>query len=500
MNLSAIKKMIFIFCMLLLVGLSSCKKFLASYSQNKSFVETADDLDEILVGEAYENSISRTPGFLLSMDDDASLGRPVGGYTAFNTTGFHFWQADPRIDSEGKVQSNDEFFTRLYRRISRVNIVLYNVPLLRAKGQPEDQLRRISGEAHFLRAYLYFMLVNTYGKPFQQSTAASDFGVPLKIESPVEDKFYSRSTVKQVYDQILADLQEAEKELEGFNAATPKRANLAAVQGLLSRVWLYQEEFEKVIGHSDKLLNNQRYKLSDLNQYVAGSDFNNQSSPETIFSMGAPGTSILMLISFDPSLIEYYYVSDDLATTYTNTDLRMNAFYFRDSEGHFRCVKSHKQNPAITDVSDCWLIRLSELYLNKAEALAMLGRDQEAINTIQQLRKARFKPADLTAITATGETLVNFIRDERRRELSFESHRWFDLRRYGVQSKYPYGKTIRHQSYSYGPSGFYPDGYYELKPFDQERAAFVVPIARDEIEFNHGNLQNETRPQRLIKH
>ncbi len=83
-------------------------------------------------------------------------------------------------------------------------------------------------------------------------------------------------------------------------------------------------------------------------------------------------------------------------------------------------------------MKDEYVIRLPEILLNKAEALAALGRNEEAINTIQELRKKRFRPEHLTAITETGAGLVQFIREERRRELCFEWHRWFDLRRYAV--------------------------------------------------------------------
>ncbi|MBO9632987.1 MAG: RagB/SusD family nutrient uptake outer membrane protein [Chitinophagaceae bacterium] len=500
MHLPAVNRTIFVFCLLLLMGSVSCKKFLSTYSQNKSFVESADDLDEVLVGEGYENITSNKAFFLHIMDDDAALGKPAGGFDKFLLTGFHFWQSDPWIDNQGTVIPKDVFFIRMYERISRLNIILFNVPIMRDKGEPAAKLQRISGEAHFLRAYYYFMLMNYYGKPWHQSTAASDFAVPIKIESPVDDKFFSRSTIKQVYDQIVADLTEAEKELETFNATTPKRANLAAVQGLLSRVWLYQEEYGKAISYADKLLGNQRYKMSDLNQYVAGSDFNTLGSPETIFTMGEAEISTLMSLDFDQPNTEFYQVSDDLAAIYSGTDLRLNAFYKPNSKGVLRCVKANHPYRLPTDVSDTWLIRISEICLNKAEALAMLGRDQEAINTIQELRKLRFKPADLTTISATGEALVNFIRDERRRELSFENHRWFDLRRYANNAKYPFSKTIRHDSYSYGPGGYYKDGYYELKPYDQDRAAYIIPIYREEIEFNSGSLKNEDRPQRSIKH
>ena len=72
-----------------------------------------------------------------------------------------------------------------------------------------------------------------------------------------------------------------------------------------------------------------------------------------------------------------------------------------------------------------FLIRLPEVILNKAEALAMLTRDGDAKTELEKLRSKRFAAAP--SVTATGEALIDFIRDERCRELCFEGHRWFDL-------------------------------------------------------------------------
>ena len=95
--------------------------------------------------------------------------------------------------------------------------------------------------------------------------------------------------------------------------------------------------------------------------------------------------------------------------------------------------------------------------------------------------------------------MVNFIRDERRRELCFEGHRWFDLRRYAVNSVYPYEKEIRHISYDFlEGSGVYRAGTYVLKPYSQDAAAYMLPIPRYAIEFNEGTLTNEVRPSREV--
>jgi tetratricopeptide (TPR) repeat protein len=146
-----------------------------------------------------------------------------------------------------------------------------------------------------------------------------------------------------------------------------------------------------------------------------------------------------------------------------------------------------------------FLLRLSEIYLNKAEALAALGRSEEAIASLQELRKRRFHPSALEPVSLEGAALVNRIREDRRLELCFESHRWFDLRRYGVNSQYPFSKPIRHRSIVYTGNGYTENGYYELGPYEQDAAAYIVPIASDEVEFNKGLITNEQRPVRALK-
>lgn len=481
----------------LTISVTSCKKFLAAYSQNKTFVETTDDLDELLIGEVYFRDQSGLNLFL--MDDDIEMGKPFGSYSAFLFSGIHFWQPNPRITSEGSVKNSDDFFNMLYKRIAGANVVLHNVQLLREKNEPADTLRRISGECHFLRAYYNFMLVNMYGKPYQQSTAATDFGIPLKNDAAIKDGFFGRNTVKEVYDQVIKDLLEAEQELEGFNQSSVIRVNQAAVQSLLSRVYLFMEDYENSILYADKVININNYQIFDLNKYIEGSEFGTRSNPENIFTTGLTIIGFMMHVLTDAPVGEFYQVSDDLSMTYSQQDLRLNAYFVQTSQGYLKSGKKRlDENSSITDASDTWLLRISELYLNKAEALAVLGRDAEAINALQEVRRNRFKPEDITDVTVAGAELVNFIRDERRREFSFESHRWFDLRRYGVNSKYPFSKTIRHISYAYSGNGYYQNGYYELKPYEQDKAAYVFPIAMDEIEFNTGQLTNEDRPERPL--
>ncbi|WP_164735229.1 RagB/SusD family nutrient uptake outer membrane protein [Pseudoflavitalea rhizosphaerae] len=501
MHSTANRILIFLFCILSLSTVS-CKKFLATYSQNKSFVESAADLDELLVGDAYINYLQPgTPQMLHEMDDDLALVIP-DTYDRFEIeTGFHHWQEQPRMTAGGQLITNDLFFSETYSRIARINSILQNIPSLQEKGEPAATLKRISGEAFFLRAWYYFVLVNIYGKPYKLATAATDFGVPLKTDPAIKDQFVVRSSTKQVYDQIVADLLEAEKALAGANESSTIRVNQAAAQAFLSRIYLYMENYEKAIEYASKVIDINKYKLMDLNTYIEEKDFLTNHDAEVIFTMGTNyGLIHIMALHQDIPTRTAYKASDNLLSAYSQNDLRLKVFFQRNSRGEMRIAKKRTSpSPSVNAVGDLFLVRLAEIYLNKAEALAALDRFEEARNTLQEFRKTRFKPSDLPPVNAEGATLINFIRDERRRELCLEIHRWFDLRRYAVNSKYPFSKSIIHRSVVYTGNGYGDNGYYELGPYEQDAAAWIVPIANDEIEFNNGLLTNETRPARPLK-
>jgi tetratricopeptide (TPR) repeat protein len=374
---------------------------------------------------------------------------------------------------------------------------------MRGSGEPEDTLTRVNGEAHFLRALYYFLLVNTYGKPYNKASANTDYGVPLKTDPAIEAGFFSRATVQQVYDQIINDLLQAEKDLEGYNKGSVVRANQAAVQALLGRIYLYTEEYEKAAAYADKVLA-RNYQIINLNNFNFANNFLQLSSPETIFNMGEDAINYLYPV-FGPSLfthdlsaaVDTYRVSDDLLQSFETDDLRPSVF-FDQGERPGQLYAKVRGFDLSGNVSEIFMMRLPEIYLNKAEALAVLGRNDEAINMLQELRRKRFA-ATPSPPPAGGQALVDFIREERRRELCFEGHRWFDLRRYAVNSKYPFSKSIRHNSYAYNSSlASYVQGYYELKPYSQDAAAYVVPLHPFEIQFNKETLTNEPRPSRPI--
>lgn len=523
------KKRVLLYLIVFLGGFTSCGEFLEEYSQNQVYVRTAEDLNELLVGECFMlgNNISVSNQETMSslgsynypwlhvMDDDSEeflLGElPLTASSPRNVLGpFHQWGSDPFSTLE-KKQYKDNAWERFYSYIAVLNSIIYKVGDLRGKEKDVELLDKVEGEAFFLRAGYYFLLVNIYGKPYNKETASKDAGVPLKITEVIEDKYFSRDPVGTVYAQIVTDLKRSAACLKNVNPVSPLRVGPVAANALLSRVYLYMEEYDLAIKAADEVLAS-AYGILDLNQRKAEENFLYKSSPELIFTQG--GNSIPAIFLNDSisawqgndKRASSFQVSDDLLECYEPTDLRKSIFFKFSTKARATLPEKYKTWINRDDkegVDQDFIIRLPEVILNKAEALAMLKRDEDAKVELEKLRSKRFKVADLKPVTETGEALVNFIRDERRRELCFEGHRWFDLRRYAVNSIYPLSVdfSIKHTNYSYEANSqtWYADGYYELDSYGKDEAAWVVPIPNYAIEFNKGSLTNEIRSARDLK-
>lgn len=481
----------------ILPTIPSCKKFLSSYSQNQVFSKTANDLEELLLGQGYPAS---PPSFWIHTLDDDIDGNPTTvnsqGSPLYSFQGYHFWQPAPHLNSEGK-DVYDDYYMSLYKWISSLNTILYDAPGMLTQGEPADQLQKISGESRFLRALYYFMLVNIYGQPYNAATAGTDYGVPLKTDPAIQDKFFSRASVKQVYDQIVSDLLQSEKELENYNEASNIRVNQAVVQAFLSRVYLYMSEYENAILYSNKVIGKNKYRVIDLNATVQGT-FLNKNSTETIFCKPLNNINSQLVARMQSSNFtsfgDNYKVSSDLRSSYAANDLRPAAFFQQSTSGE---VMNRKAG-SIPNLQEEYILRLPEILLNKAEALAALGRNQEAADALEILRKNRYQSGQTTPISETGAALMNLIRTERRKELCFECQRWFDLRRIAVNAQYPFTKSIRHTAYGFNNGGRYVSGYYELKPYPQDKVAYVIPVPKIEIDFNQGAIRNEDRIERPL--
>lgn len=516
-------------CLLLL---SSCSKFLEEYTTDEKYASTTADLESLMIGEAFMNNVSiyvysqATMSDLTSessvfapwlhvMDDDSEVFVADNVETSQATplymfSGFHNWSQTPAVDILNSTWE-ETAWRKLYKRIGALNAIIFQAAKLTDSSKSDLQLKHIRGEAYFLRGYYYFMLQNIYGSPYRKSTAATDEGVPVKISEKIDDKYFSRDNNDKVYSQIIADLNEAATYLEDYNPDNGIRVGIAAVKALQSRVYLYTEQYDKTLA-ATKDVEMMGYNLTDLNQYVEGNNFIYRTSGENIFTMGSyviPG--IFMNDSLSPysgndNRVSAFKASGDLMNSYDTADLRRVTFFSRATKSRAWLPNKYRTWNIYNDpaqVSCIFSFRYAEVVLNRAEALAMMGADGDAWAELQQLRMKRFKNASADQPPPSNGALVDFIRAERRRELCFEGHRWFDLRRYAVNTKYPLPSTftIKHPVYSYDAQSntHTPVGYYVLKSIAEDGACWQVPIPNYAIEFNRGSLTNPIRTVRQIQ-
>ncbi|WP_065218703.1 MULTISPECIES: RagB/SusD family nutrient uptake outer membrane protein [Butyricimonas] len=502
-----------------LLVFTSCGDFLEDYSQDLAYAASTSDLEELLIGNCYikrtakKTSLSiagsekHTFPWLHVMDDDCvernSLTDAYGGFMPIE--GFYHWDKNPF--NQNGTPYKDETWSDLYSRIAIANVVIPKVDDM--TDDPIEDRNRIKGEALFLRASFYYFLINFYALPYSKTTADTELGVPLKLTEYIEDKYFSRNTVAEVYDAIVEDLQQAIPLLKGVEQTTVYQTNEAAARLFLSRVYLYMEKWEDVIAQCDSVLKMATYSLEDLRSFTMGTSFTRSGSPETIFSQGSYSMDLVMREQYYnewyTAVLPCPVVSDDLQDSYNENDLRWQAFMLESykTPGLYRCIKLRDQD-VDGYVSDVFLLRMAEVYLNKAEAQAMSGDEAGAKATLNILRENRFVQGQMPTIedemiTNRDENFINFIRNERRRELCFEGHRWFDLRRYAVSSTHPFTKEILHPHYSRPSASQYSfEGNFRLKKYNEE-TAYVLPIPDYAISYNNGSLvQNEIREERKI--
>lgn len=534
-------KRITIYALLLTLLFSSCGDFLDEYSTDQRYCENADDLEALMIGEGflgfrkdgYYNQGTLSKSILESeanqsmyfpwihvVDDDAEAFL-VNYVTEDTGTPYYMlgklanWSEDP-FSSIQNIQWLDKDWTKLYKHIGALNSIIYQAQEIKGKDRRNEKielLKHVSGEAHFLRAFYYFYLANVYGLPYSTASASTDFSVPLKVSEVIEDKHFTRATCEEVYQQIWADLEAAESELEGYSPTTnPKlRVGIGAVKAFKSRVALYMERYLDAIDATNAF-SELDYKLIDLRQHDSNNSFNNRNSSELIFTTGTYNACYIFINDStsqwngDDNRASSFKASNDLMEKYTANDLRLTTFFMKSAKSKAPLPNKYFVQPGdynYTDIaSDIFSIRYAEVLLNKAEALAMLNKNEEARNTLQLLREKRIVGANISDIPTDNQQLIEFIRTERRMELCFEGHRWFDLRRYSVNSKYPLSEDfcITHPAYTYDAVSNmnYHTGDYRLESYTKDKAAWVIPIPNATITFNEGTLTNLVREKRNI--
>ena len=188
--------------------------------------------------------------------------------------------------SRNIASSTTEYTWELgYRVIGNCNKIIEIIQGLGNESTREQTI--MMGENYYLRALSYFLLVNEFAQPYSNNPTQNP-GLPLKLTSNPNDLPQSRSTVAEVYDQVVLDLKDAITYLTLQQGETPKSniyATKEAAEALLARVYLYMENWDGAWEMANKVITSGRFELERGNRFATYSQLIPEDNKETIFAV-----------------------------------------------------------------------------------------------------------------------------------------------------------------------------------------------------------------------
>lgn len=328
--------------------------------------------------------------------------------------------------------STSPLWSYAYYTIARANNVINNLDDKVGKDATQQQVNNVKAEALFIRALCYFDLVITYCQPYNYNATEDDkMGVPLVLVT--ENGKPARDSKENVYNQIVADLLQAESIMADDyvrsgvtdKAATPTKP---AIQALLSRVYLYMNKWQEAANYATKVINNKKYELAPADAYAAM--FSAATAPEggeIIFEVYGSdkneywdnsGWAHLpyMTTTDDQGSHGDVCATKDLYDLYSEGDVRKSMFKQHGND-YFPTKYSGKPKDSDPKYTNVPILRLSEMYLNRAEAI-INGASIQGVTAESDLRKI----ATVRGASQTAAATKQGVFDERRRELAFEGH------------------------------------------------------------------------------
>lgn len=417
-----------------LAALAGCKDFLEEApildQSNELTLSTYDGLDKSVAG-AYAPLASYYwygGDFVLRNEMNTSNGKRNTGteYDTGRCTDIYYLNYT--------VSNTSSLWQYAYYVISAVNNVIDNMEGKVDGDVTLQDVNNLKAECLFLRALSHFDLVRTYAQPYCYTSDASHLGVPVVLHTDAAAK-PARNTVAEVYAQVIADLTEAEQIIDPSyrrSGVSDSRSvvSLEVIQALLSRVYLYSEQWKNSADYAKKVIDSHKYTMWTVSDFEDAGCYTEDvpTSGEVIFEVYGHIQN-----SYDPYRDGLAYMcgpngygdagaSNDLVAIYEEGDVRGGLFQYDEEEGVVWTAKYKGKGLGDPDFTNTIVIRLSEMYLNIAEAVAndaTIGHDGvAALEKIALNRGASIQPCTKSGVYV-----------ERQKELAWEAHLWFDLAR-----------------------------------------------------------------------
>lgn len=339
------------------------------------------------------------------------------------------WEYD---SSDGTLANN---FVNLYATINRVNQVLIAFDRVQATSATETATKnKVKGELLALRAYAHFQLLKSYASGYN----GTDLGIAY-IDEKTAGVFIkpSRLSVAESFARIEADLTTA-KGLIPTSFTDNTRITNKGVAAIQARVYLYEQKWDLAIAATTEVIN--AIPLATIAQFP--NIWTDAGNNEVVWKLKrvSGDARIGDLFASTANAVEFAASPKIIAALTATTplvDVRF-ANYLKITPGRGTnktpnlISKYYGGNSATRNLADIKLFRTSEMYLIRAEAYAEKENYLLAVGDVNTLRRNRITGYVDLATYADKPSAVADVYLERFRELAWEGHRYFDLRRRGL--------------------------------------------------------------------
>jgi len=401
----------FIYILIITVAFASCEVFDTAPQESISdegAITSASGLQAALGGLYSQLQGSYYSGDIFFLSDVSSdIAQSVGTWDFYREMDTYLINAD-------NTEVLD-LWDAIYEVANQANNIIAEAPNVEDASQ--ELIDQSLGEAYFARGLAFFDAARIWGGI---PGVIGDLGVPIPTEPSREASFPERPSLQATYDQVEADLNQALNLLPETNSFGAGRVDKAAARALLARYHLYMGEYAQASDFASQVINDGRFTLIDNFADI----FAGENTAESIFE--------LQFNNADQSGLRFWYAPgaiggrgelaahDEFYNAIPDNDERKALFGFDEVGGFIYPTKYIKAG----DIDNAHILRIAEMYLIRAEADLMENKGDPTADVNAVRTRSGLDPL-------AGPVTLDDILDERKVELAFEGHRWFDLLRTG---------------------------------------------------------------------
>jgi starch-binding outer membrane protein, SusD/RagB family len=509
------KNIAYIFVLLVVLGATGCKKWLALEPQDgiikEEFWKTKEQVKASVFG-IYSSMMENASGTYGRTNYIPSLAEQVfvwGEGRADNIAAATFTSIDDIDLINVNIQpiNVNANWRPFYRTINFCNTVIQKAPEVLANDNTftQTQLDNYISEALAIRAMMYFYLVRSFGE------------VPLKLNATLSDEDIvqiPKTSRDTILNQIVADLLEAETKAVttyGDVASDKGRITKYSINAIQADVYLWMERYADCITACDKVINSQRFGLIrgatvngpviDYNTNWFNTLYYNGNSNEGIFELQFDAQRLNPYFSMFSSSFtgrRWTATADLMDRVFTidfgndqNYDMRADGGSVRAATStiwkyvgaNATALRSFDQSYA-----HWFFYRYADILLLKAEALNEIGQGQSALDLVYTIRRRAnaLAATDLTPSPSDKNLIQDFILQERSREFCFEGKRWYDVLRNAKRNNYQRLSILLNMVAISVPSNQQQSAQAKM----QDKNAHYFPIYLTELQTNKLLVQN----------